>query len=405
MSAPEPEPRPRLGPEGSTGRLIGTLIRFFTGRRRTIVSDVSESRAMQAASDRRRLCESVMRGRPSLRRPLEHPPEIPLWRAFPEPSGREIEDAYDWLRVEMQSPPLLLAGRVSDTVTTIISDISVRNQEPFEESWARISPVVALQRIPQKILRAQPNLFPWRALISSRTPKVFTETFKRSLIGSWIGVGVDVEYSEPPILHASCRWPGGMSGEIGGTLHFEGGNGADWAVTCAHVVAHPTCCSARLVEDYQNEVTAPDLALLETTECCLPLPEDLGAVDSFSFDSPELPVGEVVYLNRARGKKVTGIIESHISGFTHGPQQRPCYVPSFSIRRIKKMGIIPWPPFGKFSEEGDSGTWVLGEDGSTWYGMVVSGIGSLSYAHAPEPLLRSARKLSWGNVTAKVSAS
>lgn len=376
-------------------------------KRRTVVPHSSIDGALLAANERRNLLLRALGGESAWRFPAEQPPS--LFERYREVgpvelNPREASDRSYWLRKELDSTALLLIGRVCDTVTCIVLDIAARTGTGFEFSWKRIAPVVSLQRLPRRRTLYRHDRYPYRALISSRSPDIFEDHLK-SIPPSWFGIGIEVERKEPPIPLGLCNLPGGMYGQIGGILSI--GN-TDFGVTCGHVVARPTCCSAVYVESYEADMSAPDLALVSVNnQGCFDIPHRTREIPWFSLDyeerfSPERALGTRVTLCRNQGKSRTGIIESYTPAFSHFG---PCIVPSFVVRREQRNRIIAWPPFGgKFSKEGDSGSWIVDRETGMWYGMIVSGRKCQSYAHIPEALVLAARtKLSTtGQVVARV---
>ena len=273
---------PRHDENGSTRsrRVFARLQQIMSGRRRTVIPYASYREASQAASGRRLHLMAAMRQELLRQFPTEHPPlRHSRERRVVELSPREAADRAYWLRHEMESEPLLLIGRVADTVAAIVQDVAAYSDEPFQNAWKNLSPSVSLQLVPKFRMRARSHTkqFPYCAVISSRHPEVFVG-YLRSIAEvspDWFGIGVDVEQRRPPTPLGHCKVPGGRSGRIGGILTV--GEVGDLGVTCAHVIS-PGCYSAEFVEEYRESMTAPDLALLSLDQECFDIPSKLRAV-------------------------------------------------------------------------------------------------------------------------------
>ena len=71
---------------------------------------------------------------------------------------------------------------------------------------------------------------------------------------------------------------------------------------------------------------------------------------------------------------------------SHDRRRTEVWTMAIRRRQVLRL-VIPWPLRPRFSHDGDSGSWVFGQAGSSWFGMIIGADRSYSFAHMAEALL------------------
>jgi hypothetical protein len=295
------------------------------------------------------------------------------------------------VETQLEQPDLLLAGRVGDYLVDAMRDFCRTGERRFGELVGELAPVVTVKPVPRLLRALRRDLFAMRVVIMSPRPDLLRRIFEA--VGSPAGIGVDIVRGGlvEPQLQGSCVVGGGRSGTVAGSV--ETPNGTTFRPTCAHAVA-PDCPSTRPSPPpppQWREVTyLPDAVLLDGRARCF----ELGAVHPvLAAENSQIRklVARCARVRRAGGRGGGhGRLQSRVVGIPNSHGDGLCNFSSLMIDPRRRLWLL-WdsPLRGRgFSQEGDSGSWVVDEEERIWIGMVVSGTRDHSYAHEAGPLLR-----------------
>jgi hypothetical protein len=282
-------------------------------------------------------------------------------------SPRGITEAA--LRWQLAGPQLLLLGRAGDATIAALADRSLESGG-FRQRVADLQPAVVVSPLPKLLARLRPGLFPWRAEVLTTRPG---EIQALARFFSAVGIGVDVVKAGPLVANGECVARGGLAGTVAGAVGMNGGSAQ---VTCAHVLA-PACRSV-LWRSFSGapgiDVTdQPDLALLKPRSC-FQMPD--AAPDIVECPSGEQlmalikaaslvrRVGASGLSARGTAANIAGAYATGLGGMTRFPALG---VAPRSTRLSRRLRFIRPPDF---SQQGDSGSWVVEPERRLWLGVV-----------------------------------
>jgi hypothetical protein len=222
-----------------------------------------------------------------------------------------------------------------------------------------------------------------RTVRGKRTARVVIGTNRRrelkreiAKLEEWLGV--EVQIAKPlklrPLAACKCspRNPGVVTGCF---VHSDAsGTTSEYGVTCAHVI--PNNCEAKAERADLGLASEPDAVLLKATDTCFPLGKTRKPVSAAGIPFGRAAAIEETQFRRLGGpsRKGPGLIEYSMTEFPRDGVMST--FPAFTIARRRLyflFGLMPWPPFCRFSRPGDSGSWVVTGDGATWLGMITHG--------------------------------
>jgi hypothetical protein len=204
----------------------------------------------------------------------------------------------------------------------------------------------------------------------------------------WLGVGIRSKQIQKIIPYGTCI-AGNESGVVGGCVTDAGGE--TYLVTCQHVLGNG--CGSQIHPAASN--SGPDAALLHMSPC---FPEaDSHYVLASANAVPESTLEDWnrtkrgILLDGFPARRRRGVILNRVHSFPlQGRTQRFPHLQVVPLQRRILGGLLKWPLFTPyFSKEGDSGSWVFGENPADWLGMVVAGDPDFvcSYVVEPQPLM------------------
>jgi len=349
-------------------RAFGTE-RLYKRYRRGLVY-TSFSAATEIAAERREEIEGFIREfreRTSLPLEfLEFPPEI---RNIRRREFSENETEGSWLAARLQNEladdRYLLAGRVIDAITCL------RRSEQLDEQDTPTS----IRLEPLGSGSGVRGLYPWRVIIETTAIDRI-----RSLLDplhDWLGIGIDFATPLPIFQYGRCEAPGGSNGVVGGVLTTKMGS---YLVTCWHVLGSE--CGSQIwppprSTPVQFTDSVPDAALLHTGGPC--------SITNVSMSTRAVRCMEDREVRRAnqgnskfiksteRGRHRSRIDFPEVRYFKIGRHEYVgphVLITTYFVRRF----WVYWPLFARrFSNQGESGTWVLDQQSGAWLGMIVGG--------------------------------
>ncbi|HEX3070876.1 MAG TPA: hypothetical protein VHX14_20060 [Thermoanaerobaculia bacterium] len=269
---------------------------------------------------------------------------------------------------EVQDRNLLLLERVSDLIIGIR-----RRHERLDDgavvrldSKAKDAPIVVLE---------------------TDAPDIYSPDLMR--FRDWLGVGVRITRSSRPRMQGRCKAGNGLDGTVGGIVQC----GYDtFGLTCAHVLSKE-CLSAHHRCAVTNESIEPDAALLRTEMPCFTFP-------SVPRQCTVASVEDVNQMLRTHGNvsmrpvvhgRGEGAAYTRVSFFSTGLVDY--HFPHVEIRP-KREGIDRltggYTTTSRFSDGGDSGSWVFEKGTDNWIGLLVAGdsIERSSFVAESQPLFR-----------------
>jgi hypothetical protein len=279
-------------------------------------------------------------------------------------------------RWQMDDPLLLRLGRVADT----LADLTARADSPYGSIVWSVS--LRLVRLP---LLLRPIAAYRGHGSAARAPCVVVQTHAPDVVRSrlrglarWLDVAVAVE---PPRLYyetARCE-VSGRRGAVGGSLRA----GAEHVgVTCAHTLGR-ACHSRTFSAQLDPYTLEPDIALLASGPCFGNFPTAQPVVPCDLQAAKLLAETEVRMVPSGKRGKVLDV------SMTATYERRTHDFPHVLIGR-KVMTVfdlrLPWGLH--FSVPGDSGSWVMDEQGR-WLGVLVAANEDrrMSYAAVAAPVL------------------
>lgn len=273
---------------------------------------------------------------------------------------------------------LVLLNVVADAVEQLLREVAQGSEQKLAALADRLRPVVLARPLASRELRSS-DLFPWRVVVSTRSPRFFADALDWGEIGIGITAVRRLSSVRP---QARCMEPGGLPGQIGGVIV---GPQPSLAVTCGHV-ASATCRSLHFRQAPSQADDTPDIALLHTETCCFGtvLGEAVAPAQTADIERMILQLDRVIRLPGGPG--AGGLIEAVVGLFAYCGGL--CRFPSVQLRPRRVARLIPWPPWHwRFSRRGDSGSLVVDPTSPICVGMVVAGSGERTYAHVASALL------------------
>jgi hypothetical protein len=293
------------------------------------------------------------------------------------------------LKRRLGEPDLLLTGRVGDFLVDSLRTLSRYEDRNFAEIVTEIAPVVTVRKVPLPMRVTRRKLFPMRVVIHARRPALLRRALERFEPPPGIGIDIAAGSAVLPHSHGECTVGGGRPGTVAGSV--VDGSGRVRRLTCAHVVS-PSCLSTRPSPPPARRTGTtymPDAVLLNGESACFPA-EDLQPITPAASDQIDLLVSRNEMVRRTGGgRSGSGRLHARVDGYPDSHGDGLCRFPSLIVDPRRRT-LLFWPsPFRgrSFSKDGDSGSWVLAEDGDLWVGMVVSGTPDRSFAHDVAPLM------------------
>lgn len=355
-------------------RSITGLGDFFGGNSEKTVFRGSESRSWQAATDRRNLLRSQLRRdirERSLREIVEIPPTLvesyqPRQMSEQSANARRVTLLY-----QLQRQESLLFGRVVDAVGCF-----VRSRE--------LQSVLAVNGRGTEILLRQlnwwekwPGEYPWVALVRTDHPREFAQ-FLRPL-REWLGIGVRIAKPAGWTPQRRCSISGGGSGTVAGYVQTNS-LAVRYALTCDHVLPKG-CPQYRYRRAGNTKDHLPDAALLLEHSCV----DKIESGKSIKIGSEAVlkeakKNSTLVYRVGGYSSRLPGLIESMDGSFIDNAGDFDDF-PGFVVKTKGRRYLWGWlyRPFfyRRFSDDGDSGSWVFVHDKRSgqilWLGMVLAG--------------------------------
>jgi hypothetical protein len=295
------------------------------------------------------------------------------------------------LRWQLEADELLLAERLVDAIV-LLRRQGARYPPPTTESY----PLVKLEPLGAA---GRDDLFPWKAVIETDEQEFYVQTLKP--LQEWLGLGVDFAPRRSVKLFRQCIEPGGSEGVIGGLVE----DSERFAMTCHHVLS-PTCGSVKVrgnpydspemilnQPDVDNE---PDAALIDVNTPCLDVPAG-SRMKRFTSATQQLVLQSAarrvkVFKLNARPKKNPGFVFSPVPIMPTSEYGAAFRFPHVEIKPYQQSYFSGWlrlPLFNNyFSQQGESGSWVVEKEMGIWFGMVIAGMeDGTTFAALGQPLL------------------
>lgn len=220
--------------------------------------------------------------------------------------------------------------------------------------------------------------FPWRVVISTEDTDTLFALLSNREISRWCGIDVDIRRSsQTAMTQGRCReGVDGLEGVIGGVLE-DARNGDRYGVTCAHVLSSvcPTVFwSGGKPANKIYTAEKPDAVFTKSISGCFQdkVFQERAVTIATSKDIERIQSGQTPLRMTPHDNGVRGLVDQGLaSGFIldgvlyRGPHL--VIVPKFTVQ----FGVI-FPRSRRFSTAGDSGSWVVTEEG-VWLGMIVGG--------------------------------
>jgi hypothetical protein len=300
---------------------------------------------------------------------LEVPPgfsESIMRRELDEPSA---EARLTTLLYQSAQEEALLFGRLIDAIRCFIRERSLRS--PGLPSLAGTE--LVLRRL--RWWERRRGEYPWVALVRTQHTREFAAFLEP--LREWLGIGVRIAAPVGWRLQRSCVY----SDELGTVAGYVATSdpAVKYALTCAHVLPE-RCSQTRLTRSGKSSGDQPDAALLLQHPCVETAQTGVRACFVSRRVLRRLWIEKTtVYRAGGHSPHVTGYVKNEQASYVkpdNSVEAFPaCVVQTKRVRYA--WGLLPWPPIRRrFSEHGDSGSWVMirsAQGPSLWLGMVVAG--------------------------------
>jgi hypothetical protein len=331
------------------------LAKYLAGRYRVlIIADPGDETRTRAALERREFIGRALQNESSrFVEIIETPPgfeSINRRELRPDEGAAQLAT----LRWQLEDTTHLLLGRVVD----LLKAVSRRTERPLAEvcTCVRLSPrrTTRLGGLPLSVV-VETGV---RGLVSQEL----------SNYRDWLGVAVE---ADQPILRrpfGMCQVHGGAEGQVGGKVLTP--QGIKY-LACAHVIS-PNCSAALYRAPLAPVSAVPDLAVLADLGNCFSSGLITRDVSAVNLDASKYLAEHAV--RRLPGQHRPGkvyIAPTLLASYAGRIHQFPHA--QIAPRIYTVLDLVYWPPWGThFSRRGDSGSWVVTDDGR-WLGMLVSG--------------------------------
>lgn len=214
--------------------------------------------------------------------------------------------------------------------------------------------------------------YSWIALVRTRYADEFTQFLDP--LKEWLGIGVRIVKPVGWRRQRTCA----NSNELGTVAGYLATSNPDvkYSLTCAHVLP-PSCLQTRITRTAQSSGVQPDAALLHQHPCVGVTPRGVSARFASRRLLRRLWVAKTsVYRAGGYSHKVIGYVKNEHASYVADDEAvedfPACIVQTKRFRYV--WGAVPWPLVrARFSDEGDSGSWVMVRDPARWLGMVAAG--------------------------------
>ncbi|MGO7347811.1 hypothetical protein ACCS92_10805 [Rhizobium ruizarguesonis] len=334
---------------------------------------------------------------PRLSRYIDTPPERELLEippgfeglVEPLPITPEAGDArIATLEFQESDPQLMLFGRVADAFDCLLRT----------EDFAFLSDIELVLRRLHWWERVRGE-YPWIVVVRSE----YRRALARAILPmrDWLGIGVSC--SKPKRLQPQMRCNAGrQSGTISGYLSPVDLS-ARYPITCAHVLDHHcpqalVCRPKPLPQPVYSGCHEPDAALLLLHDCWQPNMDPLKVIPISTADGEQLLRRRIRRVGGS-AKRATGYLKFPVTSYMTKDGVTE-HFPTFVVYGWPKSllgDLLSWPPLcNRFSQPGDSGSWVLLDEPNLeeprWLGIVVAGSESYffpeSHVLIAKPLMR-----------------
>jgi len=297
---------------------------------------------------------------------LEVPPGLPEFRlsvfTFSDPTRHWHASR---LSIELEDDAYRLLERVTDAVFSFVRAGRLKSSQ--------FPTMIRLEKAPKTGRK-----FPWRVVISTEHTDTLFALFSNREVSRWCGIDVDIRRSSQTAeTQGRCReGVDGLEGVIGGVLE-DVRNGDRYGVTCAHVLSSvcPTVFwSGGKPANKIYTADKPDAVFTKPISGCFQdkVFQERAVTIAKSRDIESIQGSQTTLRLTPHDNGVRGLVDQGLaSGFIldgvlyRGPHF--VIVPKFTLQ----FGVI-FPLSRRFSTAGDSGSWVVTEEG-VWLGMIVGG--------------------------------
>lgn len=350
----------------------GATSAFGGGNRERPVFHGSSGRAREAAEVRRHFVRQQL---------LDYGRSLPTREVLEIPPGlvesvvpRELDEASAEARLtallyQSAQEEALLFGRMIDTIRCFAR---VR-AERFPSLPSLAGTELLVRRL--RWWERRPGEYPWIALVRTRYAREFVDFLEP--LKEWLGMGVRISAPVGWRPQRTCEHSDEL-GTVAGYITASNPN-VKYALTCAHVLPKK-CSQTRLTRTGKSPGTQPDAALLYQHAC----------VGTAQRGEPARFIPRrilrrlwlkktSVYRAGGYSPKVIGFVKNEQASYVAKDETvedfPACIVQTKRFRYAWRA--VPWPPIRRrFSDEGDSGSWVMvrrAQGPSLWLGMVAAG--------------------------------
>jgi hypothetical protein len=268
------------------------------------------------------------------------------------------------LSFELEDNAYLLLERVTDAVVSFARTGVLGN--------SALPTAIQLERSAKS-----DHKFPWRVVITAPDRENLYALFSNPETSRWCGIDIEIRRpTQSSQKQGRCRQgTDGLEGVIGGVFE-DTLSGERYGVTCAHVLSSTcpiTFWSAGKPAVVPKEYIAerPDAAFVKgITTCFSPPTFDEEVVVSTLKDVVTHVQNETSLRKTPSNDGTLGVVQQGLGSlFKLGDvtYRGPHFV--IAPKFYKQFGLV-FPRSGRFSSQGDSGSWVTTEDGK-WLGMIV----------------------------------
>ncbi|QWW71375.1 hypothetical protein [Rhizobium sp. WYJ-E13] len=269
------------------------------------------------------------------------------------------------LNFQQKEQEFVLFGRVADTLSCLLRTAEFEGVRKIE---------VLLRQL--RWWEISPNEYPWIVVVRTDRRREVAQALRS--MREWLGIGVHI--ARPGQWQPQFRCgSSGLTGTIDGYISPDASS-ERFMLTCSHVVGG-ACAEALVNRQLAAENHDPDAALLVPHACC-----DSGN-DGRKVALPSKAELRVANTKRRRVRRAGGSARSGIGYIKYDlascsldGETLECFS-HFVVENWPKnflLNLLSWPPFfGRFSQPGDSGAWVLMSEKNAeipiWFGIVAGG--------------------------------